>query len=363
MKVWVLPLLPLSWMYGAIMSLRNHAYDQGWKRSHACGIPVISVGNITVGGTGKTPMAEFLLARLLEMGYRPAYLSRGYGRATKGFLMVSPTAGSAERYGDEAFQVASRFPSVPVAVCESRVEGAKQLLAVHNPDVLVLDDAFQHRRIQRNLDMVMVDVGRMPMQDHVFPAGRLREPLRGLRRAQVLVTTKFSTVEEANRAAQALRARFPEALLCSMALEARGIHPFFPVHTPPVDRATLGGRAAIAFSGLGNNAHFKATLERLGVDVRVFHPFPDHHAYTLEDIEKILHSIEGQTEIKGNFAPALILTTEKDFFRLKAMPWMKRHAHLPMYYLEVGMKPLDGWEQVEQKIKKIAREHVYGATE
>ncbi|HEX2899299.1 MAG TPA: tetraacyldisaccharide 4'-kinase [Bacteroidia bacterium] len=354
MKVWDIPLLPLSWVYGAILSLRNLAYDRGWKASQSVGIPVISIGNITVGGTGKTPMAEFLLGKLLEMGHRPAYLSRGYGRQTKGFVWVNPGEGSAERYGDEAFQVATRFPEVPVAVCEDRVEGARQLLARHDLDILVLDDAFQHRRICRDLDLVMVDASRMPTKDRPLPAGRLREPLRGLRRADALLLTKFGNMAAAQAATSELKARFPQAAVAAVSMEPKRLRPFWEGRAAQVGLDALGGRSVIAFSGLGNNRHFETTVQALGVDLKAFFPFPDHHAYSPGDIEKLLAVFEAQTEIKGKLAPALILTTEKDFFRLKALPWMQNHAHLPLYFLEVGMSPVEGWEIVEQKIKNIS---------
>jgi tetraacyldisaccharide 4'-kinase len=356
MKIWAILLLPFAWMYGAIMSLRNVAYDRGWKRSHAVGVPVISIGNITVGGTGKTPMAEFLLAKLLEMGLRPAYLSRGYGRQTRGFRMVEPAAGGgAAAFGDEALQVATRFPGVPVAVCEDRVAGAQQLLAGHPVDVLVLDDAFQHRRIRRDLDIVMVDASRMPLQDWPFPAGRLREPRRGLGRAHTLVLTKFRNSQEAQSATAALHQHFPRQTIAAMILQPQAIRPFFRSDTLPLTPSALQGKPVIAFSGLGNNTFFRATLEDLGATVVAFFPFPDHYVYQAADMEKILQAFETQTEIKGKLAPALILTTEKDYFRLMEMSWMETHTQLPLHYLEVGMAPLEGWEGVEQQLSKITR--------
>jgi tetraacyldisaccharide 4'-kinase len=349
-------LLPFAGMYAAVMRLRNWAYDRGWKRSHGVGVPVISVGNITVGGTGKTPMAEFLLGKLLEMGYRPAYLSRGYGRSTKGYFHVTPGAGGPSTFGDEALQVATRFPQVPVAVCGDRVEGARRLLAAHQPDVLVLDDAFQHRRIHRDLDLVMVDVSRKPWEDRVLPMGRLREPLAGLQRADVFVFTKFVNPIKGKAAVGELRTLFPGKALATMTLKPRSIHPIFPQGLPSPGLSALKGMPVVAFSGLGNNAFFRETLESMGAQIIAFVPFPDHHPYGPADLEKIFQAFEAQKEIKGKLAPALILTTEKDYFRLKEMAWMEKYTHLPIHYMEVGMVPMDdlaGWEQLEQKLKNI----------
>jgi tetraacyldisaccharide 4'-kinase len=357
MKLWSIPLLPFSLLYGAIMALRNLAYARGWKRSEAVGIPVISIGNITAGGTGKTPMAEFLLAKLLTMGHRPAYLSRGYGRQSTGYLYVSPSKGDAELYGDEAYQVASRFPQVAVAVCEDRVAGARKLIATHKPDILVLDDAFQHRRIRRNLDWVMVDATRTPVADWVLPAGRLREFLGGLRRADTLIMSKFKDSNACDQLSATLKARFPRQAVAAFALRPQGIHAFSmaaAVAYPSL--AALRGQSVIAFSGIGNNQHFLDTLTEAGITVATALGFPDHYRYQEADLDKILAAFESQKEIKGKLPPVLILTTEKDYFRLKAMPWMQRFAHLPLAYLAVAMEPVLGWEEMEDKIKKIINE-------
>lgn len=355
MKIWAIPLLPLAWVYGVIMQMRNFAYDRGWKRAFKVDVPVISIGNITIGGTGKTPMAEFLLANLLEMGLKPAYLSRGYGRKTKGFRRVEPAAGDAIAFGDEALQVAMRYPEVPVAVCEDRVVGARQLLGNHPIDILILDDAFQHRRIHRDLDIVMIDATRPPLKDAVLPAGRLREPRGGLKRADTLVLTKFQDAAAADRLQLELQGRFPTVQVTAFAMTPKTVHPFF-ANTPAIEGLdSLRGRTVVAFSGLGNNGHFRSTLASLGAEVTAFLAFPDHHVYNAHDMDKILGAVKAQPENKGKFAPALILTTEKDFFRLKEMSWLQNHTDLPLYYLEVGMSPLTGWEIMAQKIKDITR--------
>jgi tetraacyldisaccharide 4'-kinase len=361
MKAGQFLMLPFSWIYGGILTLRNIAYDRGWKTSHSVGIPVISIGNITVGGTGKTPMAEFLLAKLLDMGLQPGYLSRGYGRKTKGFALVETVDGSAERYGDEAFQVANKFPEVPVAVCEDRVAGAEKLLSIRPIDILVLDDAFQHRRIRRDLDLVMVDVSRLPTRDFLLPAGRLREPLRGLRRADALLLTKFADQAAADAAIDSLHSRFQSAAIAKVNMVSRGLRPFFPRQRPSIPLSELKGVSVCAFSGLGNNQHFRQTLLDLGIELQAFTAFPDHHCYSLAELEKLLKGFEAQTEIKGKLAPALILTSEKDYFRIISMPWIKSRAHLPLYLLEVGMSPSEGWERVEQKIKNITPKIQHGA--
>lgn len=345
-------LMPIAWLYGLVLTIRNMAYDHGWKKQHPVSVPVISVGNITAGGTGKTPMAEFLLGKLLEMGHTPSYLSRGYGRETSGFFIVDPENGDAKKYGDEAFQVANRFPQLTVAVCENRVEGANRLLEDRRIDFLVLDDAFQHRRIQRDIDLVMVDCTRPPTKDFILPAGRLREKLSGLNRANVFVFSKFQDASKIKAIQDEMKVRWPKAKQMVMDFKPLSYHHF--LHSDQAcDLDDLEGLPVIAFSGIGNNGHFSKTLSDLGLNVMQFFPFPDHYAYQKGDMEKILRAFEAQKEIKGKLPPALILTTEKDFFRLKKAPWMAGFENSALAFVKIGMEVRSGWEQIEQELKEI----------
>lgn len=355
-------LWPLGLLYGSVAALRNLVYDQGWLRAHRVGVPVISIGNITVGGTGKTPMAEFLLGKLLEMGLRPGYLSRGYGRRSHGFAWVVPGRGGAEMYGDEALQVASGHAEVPVAVCEDRVAGAGRMLAEREIDVLVLDDAFQHRRIARDLDVVMVDATRAPWRDWPLPSGRLREFRRGLRRSHALVVSKAGNEAEARDALDRLRRQWPDKVACRVEWRVRGLRSSSG-NAPVLAPEACAGRAAVVFAGLGNNAHFLQTVRGLGIEVLAFFPFPDHHSYSPADIEKILVAMGRVREIKGKLAPAFVLTSEKDHFRLQGLPLMEDLSRQPLYYVEAGLRFVEGWEELEQKIKEITRHRAYGSIE
>ena len=185
-------LLPLSWIYAAIMGIRNMLFDKGVLKQTACGVPSICVGNLAVGGTGKTPHTEYLLRLLAAQGLRTAMLSRGYGRRTKGFIEATAASTGAE-VGDEPLQVKQKFPDTRVAVCESRVEGCKKLLqtpAGTEPQAIVLDDAYQHRYIKAGLYLLLTDFSRLFTRDCVLPAGRLRENRSGARRADAVVVTK-----------------------------------------------------------------------------------------------------------------------------------------------------------------------------
>lgn len=353
MKVLSYLLLPLAALYGLIIRLRAYAYRTGWKKSYPVSVPVISVGNITIGGTGKTPMALYLLATLQDMGYRPGYLSRGYGRASTGYLKVDPQAPNPRIFGDEAFLIAFQSPHTPVAVCEDRVLGAKQLIQDTGIDILVLDDAFQHMRIQRDLDIVMIDASRLPHQDFLLPAGRLREPISALARAHFLILSKLppDTDPATLWATSGLqRLGLPTA---AFAMTQRGIQPFHDLSpsalTPMQDWI---GQPVIAFSGLGNNAYFQAQLQAAGLHVQAFFPFPDHHEYTDSELSKILETRLGLKEISGKFGPVPILSTEKDYFRLRAAGLHTRLQDQHFYFVAVEMKPISGADSLRTHLQK-----------
>ena len=184
-------LLPLSWIYGLGVRIRNSLFEIGLLKSHSFDVPVISVGNITVGGTGKTPHVEYLI-RLLKHRAKVAVLSRGYKRRTTGFIIAdreSPT----RTIGDEPMQMARKFPEVTVAVDRKRVNGIRKLTdgsTVKDIDVVLLDDAFQHRYVKPGINILLVDYHRLIIYDKLLPAGRLREPLSGKNRADIVIITK-----------------------------------------------------------------------------------------------------------------------------------------------------------------------------
>lgn len=331
-------LVPFSLLYYTGIQLRNKFYDWGWNKSYKVEVPVISVGNISTGGTGKTPVAEFLMAWCDAHGMRSAYLSRGYGRKTSGFRHVPPNDGTAADYGDEALQVAARFPHLPVAVCEDRVAGARKLIEIHQPDVIILDDGFQHRRIRRDLDIVVIDAARPPHKDLLLPAGNLREPRSALKRSQFLLFNKITASEQIAGLKQRYSA-FPHAFssLESMSLCS------FDGEIQPVE--TLQGQGVIAFSGLGNNESFRNTLTAAGAEIIAFRPFSDHHPWNPSDFEKILAKFAAGPIISGKPGSWILVTSEKDFHRLRGLDWMKKYADFPFFYLKIGLKWLEGKEE------------------
>ena len=184
-------LYPLSWLYGIAVSFRNQMYDLNLLKSTEFDVPIISIGNITVGGTGKTPHVEYLV-NLLRDKFNVATLSRGYKRKTSGFHCVE-TNSTALEVGDEPLQIKNKFPEIRVAVCENRVVGADKLLNLSNkiiPDVLLLDDAFQHRKITPGINILLIDYTRQIKYDTLLPVGRLRESASQMRRANIIIYTK-----------------------------------------------------------------------------------------------------------------------------------------------------------------------------
>ncbi|MFD2145663.1 tetraacyldisaccharide 4'-kinase [Mucilaginibacter antarcticus] len=179
-------LLPFSFLYGLIVIVRNFLYDAGLFKSRRFDLPVISVGNLEVGGAGKSPMTEYLI-QLLKDHYKLATLSRGYGRATKGFQIATATA-TASQVGDEPAQFKHKFPDVTVAVCEQRVDGITQLQ--HDHDLILLDDAYQHRAVKPGLSILLFDYNSLNNQRWVLPAGNYREPFFGKWRAGIIIITK-----------------------------------------------------------------------------------------------------------------------------------------------------------------------------
>lgn len=305
----VSPLLrALSILYGIPVGLRNRLYDDGWLRRTRLPRPVLSVGNLTVGGTGKTPFVIYLANRLSSHGARVAVLSRGYGRAAAGEpVLVSDgcavLAGPAEA-GDEPHLIAQRCPGVVVAVGSDRSRVGRWVLERFPIDCVVLDDGFQHRALEREVDLVLLDASDTTGLRGLLPAGRLREPLSNAARASALVVTRADSLPNwrvdlapvlrgLGPGRPVVQARFVAEAVVELATGA--------ARSPDV----LNGRTAIAFSGVANPGSFRLLLARCGVTVVGERVFPDHHAYVLSDLEAIGRlAEERQAE--------MIVTTEKD---------------------------------------------------
>ena len=346
MRILRLFLFPVSLIFLVGVYVRNFLYRQGWFKVYKLSTPIISIGNLSTGGTGKTPMACFILDYLIQQGISVAYLSRGYGRSTEGFRRVTEHADAARLFGDEAVLIFNRFTGIPVAVCEDRVGGATRLIRESAVSIIVLDDAFQHQKIGRDLDIVMIDATQMPDRDLVLPAGNLREPLSSLSRAGIVVLNKIP--EQADRQALIKRLKHPQ-IAVSKAQFAEVIF-FRPEVRPALPSEVLLKHPVIVFSGLGNNEQFFDQLREMGVDIRKSFSFPDHHVYTPEDLKLI--TLEFRTQVPES-PELIILTTEKDYCRLNSVNLPAVLTPYPCAYITMDLVWLEGKHLVTEELHKL----------
>ena len=331
-------LLPFSLIYGCVMMVRNGLFDKNIKPVTEVGSAVISVGNLSVGGTGKTPHVEFLL-NALSKKYKTAVLSRGYGRESKGFVKVNANA-EVNKVGDEALNYAQKFEGkVEVAVCEKRVEGAKQLLAKHpETEVIVLDDAYQHRYIHRDCNILLTEFNKPFFKDFVLPAGRLREFRWGKHRADVVIVTKSpSNLSETRKKKFVSRLKLKSTVPIFFSSITYGNLVHLEDKT-----VTSAPKEILLVTGIGNPQPLISHLKQYS---KVTHlKFGDHHDYTVKDIEKI-------HKLFGNFASAekIIVTTEKDAVRLMNSKIKTNIQSYPWYYQAMTVKI----EDENKLLKKI----------
>jgi len=321
--------------YRGLLEARERLYRWGVLRSRRLPCPVISIGNLTLGGTGKTPAVELAVLTLQECGVRPGVVSRGYGRRSTGVQVVADGSGlrmHPHEAGDEPFLLARRLPGVPVVVGESRYEAGRRCLESFGVQALVLDDAFQHRTIEKDLEIVLV-AGRSPWGNgHLFPRGPLREPLSAFGRAHLVVVTNpdregLAAVAEVlgrhNQRAPIVVAEYVPV----ECFEVADPTPYAQARAPDV----LTGRRLLAFAGIARPEGFRRTVERLGVSLAGLVEFPDHHWYGAEDLAAVV----SQAERSG--AEGLV-TTEKDYVRLSAAAL----GILPIWVLSVRLEITEG---------------------
>jgi len=319
-------LFPVSWLYGGLMRLRNFLYDKGWKKGHQFPVAVICIGNLNVGGSGKTPMVEYLI-RLLAERYQVAVLSRGYGRKTRGFRLAA-AGEDPSSIGDEPYQCYQKFSSqVTVAVCESRAEGIQQLLQRAPETTLVLlDDAFQHRAVRADFSLLLTDITKPFFADHVLPAGRLREPREGSARADAIVVTKCAawTPEMAKK-------------IIDQVVRYSGPRPVFFAGIQYQQPVSFGGghrpaKKLLLVTGIANSAPLVDYLTQ-HFEIAAHRQFEDHHEYSLKELTDI--------QARARALDASIMTTEKDRVKIDAPAWLGELDRKLWFYLPIETKILD----------------------
>lgn len=317
-------LLPVAWLYEGVLRLRNFLYDSGFFGSTVFDLPTINIGNLAFGGTGKTPHAEYLL-RLLQNSEKPAILSRGYGRKTRGYLFANESS-TAFTLGDEPYQIYSKFPDIPVAVSENRVLGVPSLL-MDAPDtnLIILDDAFQHRSIKPGLNILLTEFYRPYSRDYLFPSGYLREYRSASKRADLIIVTKCPDQLTADTREKFVNELSPEK---NQDVFFSKISYGEPVSYFP-GRTYEGATQAMGVAGIARPAHFEGHLKRMFSTV-VFKQFRDHHAFTEDDLRRITEEFD-----QWPGSDKIILTTEKDYKKIIQTSNSERIKKYPFFYIPV----------------------------
>ncbi len=319
-----------EYFYAWAVRWRNRRYDRGLTPVFKADVPVVSVGNLTLGGTGKTPLVRWIAQWFADHGVRVAVVSRGYG-AQKG------------RANDEALELQKSLPLVPHLQNPDRVAAVREAMTSLSIQAVVLDDAFQHRRMCRDLDIVLLDALEPFGFDHVFPRGTLREPIEGLQRAHTVILSRADCLDPADRKLvwQQVRHHAPEAVCAEVThapcrlFSAQGTN-------APLDK--LQGQSVAAFCGIGNPAGFRHTLEGCGCRVLGFRTFPDHYAYTSSDIEDL-------TAWAARLGASCMLCTGKDLVK---MP-VEQLGERKLWAVGIELEFLSGREALEAQLHQLLR--------
>ncbi len=324
-------LWPLSLLYGAGVRLRNQLFDWGILKSKTFDVPIICIGNLAVGGTGKTPLTEYLI-RMLKSKFRIAVVSRGYKRSTKG-LVLATQEHTCQEIGDEPFQMRQKFPDILIALDGNRCRAIEHLLSLpkeQRPEVILLDDAFQHRYVAASFTILLTDYGCMFYQDHLLPIGRLREPANGKQRADLIIVSKTPIdlkpieyrITETNMHLKAHQAVF------FTYIQYGSLQPIFPnalpiVHPFPQEYSIL------LVTGIASPRPLIEEVKKWGNELRIL-SFPDHHDFKESDIKKMharFQAISNKQKI--------ILTTEKDASRLSQNPYITEDMKQHLFYIPI----------------------------
>ena len=345
-------LLPFSWIYGSIVRFRNWLFDMGLKKSKSFSIPIISVGNITVGGSGKTPHVEYLI-RLLHDKAKIAVLSRGYKRKSHGYVLAEESTTMPE-IGDEPFQMHQKFSDIYVAVDAKRARGIENLQndeATKDVDVVLLDDAFQHRYVKPGINILLVDYHRLIIYDKMLPAGRLREPLSGKNRADIVIITKCP--------------KDLKPMEFRVLTKAMDLYPFQKLYFTSIDYDTPKGvfeekqieldklqdYHVLLLTGIASPKQMEHDLKPMTKDITNL-SFDDHHSFKGKDIDRINDAFESMPE------PRIIITTEKDAVRLRETEGLYEKVKSNMYELPIKVSfMLDQQDNFNEKIISYVRKN------
>jgi len=346
-------LTPFSWGYGAGVWLRNKAFDFGLLPQEEFEVPVVAVGNITVGGTGKTPQVEYILDALYRR-YHVGVLSRGYKRNTRGFILATDNM-TPRDIGDEPYQIFRKYSGlITLAVCENRRKGINELLRI-DPEInlIVMDDGFQHRYVKPKVNILLLDYNRLPFEDRLMPLGQLREPVSSVSRCDMVVVTKCPidiSPTERRVIKDRLNLLTYQKLFFSTIRYSDPV-PVFPVQSPQLTSLQWlhEDDTVLCLTGIANPKPLVRYLRQFAAQVKVMH-FDDHHFFSrrdFNDIFKVYKSLEGKRKF--------IITTEKDAVRIMNNPYFPPVRRNCIFYIpmRVGFLETDGNDFVSELITRI----------
>ncbi len=347
-------LYPVSWIYGIGAYLRNKLFDWGYYQSKSFDVPVVCVGNLAVGGTGKTPHTEYLIKLLQQTGANVAMLSRGYKRKSKGYVLATEKT-DVKRIGDEPYQIKTKFPDIRVAVDENRCHGIEQLMKLDNPkvDVVLLDDAYQHRHVKAGLNILLTDFHRLFSDDTLLPAGRLREPEDGKNRAHIVIVTKCPEdikPIDFNIITKRLKL-YPYQQLYFSSFRYGALTPLFGKKRRTLTSLEKDERVLLV-TGIASPAPLVEKLEAYTPHVNICQ-FDDHHDFSNKDLQMIKERFE---RLEGD--KKLIITTEKDATRLQHHPALAEALKPHLYVLPIEIEFLQNQQHIfNQNIIGYVRAH------
>lgn len=342
-------LLPLSWLYGLVVSLRNELFSLGVLKERIFSIPVISVGNITVGGSGKTPLVEYLI-RLLQHYVKVGVLSRGYKRKSHGYLLADDSS-TMRALGDEPYQMKQKFHDIYVAVDKNRCNGITRLMqdkASSDVGVILLDDAFQHRYVKPGINILLVDYHRLIIYDCLLPAGRLREPLNGKGRADIVIITKCPKDLKPMEFRILTKAMnlYPYQKLFFSTIDYGTLHALFSDAT-----TSLSKQNVLLVTGIASPEQMKNDIKHKCRSVTPL-TFGDHHLFTPKDVQRINDAFAALP------SPKIIVTTEKDSTRLFNLQGLNSEAREALFVLPIKVKfLLNQGESFNNKIISYVRKN------
>ena len=347
-------LIPLSWLYGIGVGFRNQLFNIGLLKQHDYDIPIISVGNITVGGAGKTPHVEYLI-RLLKDKVKVAVLSRGYKRKTHGYVLANDSS-TVTDIGDEPYQMKQKYQDVHIAVDKKRVDGIAHITGdaeTNDTDVILLDDAFQHRYVKPGINILLVDYHRLIIYDKLLPAGRLREPQSGKNRADIVIITKCPKDLKPMEFRVLTKAMnlYPYRSLYFTTIEYESLTPLFAKEKSTIEKEALGDKHVMLITGIASPKQIIIDLKPHVKEMTTL-AFSDHHQFKSKDIMKINETFNA---IKGE---KIIVTTEKDATRLEQLEGLSEEVKQNLYVLPIKVKfMINQEEEFNDKIIDYVRKN------